>query len=150
MTEPKPRKRAPRPGEGRPSKYEPRFCDELIECAAKGYSLAGFAGKIGVARSTISEWADAYPEFSNAVARARSSAAYSWETRAIRVGDEGGGPGASQMIQFALRSLAGDDWHDKQLVEHSGGIDVRAEAADEARRKLGALTAAGAASKLDR
>lgn len=105
---------------GRPSKYETRYCEEVIVAAREGLSLTGFAGKIEVARSTINEWIEQYPEFSEAVSCAKAVRALAWERRAIKVGDGDGGPGAAPMIQFALRNLADDDWRDRRELEHAG------------------------------
>ena len=41
---------------GRPTKYDPIYCDMVEEEMAKGFSLTAFAGIIGVARSIINEW----------------------------------------------------------------------------------------------
>jgi hypothetical protein len=109
---------------GRPTKYEPRFCEEVIEAARKGHSLTGFAGEICVSRATITEWVANYPEFSAAVSCAKSIAAHSWEKRAINIGDGKGGPGAAGIVQFALKNLGSDDWKDvstKELTGPNGG-----------------------------
>ncbi len=41
---------------GRPTNYEPRYCDQVVEAAQAGYSLTGFAGMISVDRDAITEW----------------------------------------------------------------------------------------------
>jgi hypothetical protein len=51
---------------GRPSKYDPKFCDMLIEHMAKGYSFESFAGDIGVNRDTLYEWTSVHSNFSDA------------------------------------------------------------------------------------
>ena len=52
---------------GRPTKYDPAYCDDVEAEMGNGLSLTAFAGVIGVSRSTINEWIDANPEFSEAV-----------------------------------------------------------------------------------
>jgi hypothetical protein len=105
---------------GRPTLYREEYCEKVIEAANQGYSLTGFAGMIRVARSTINEWIDQFPEFSEAVSVAKGVRAMSWETRALNIGDGNGGPGAAGMVQFALKNLASDDWKDKSEQEVSG------------------------------
>jgi len=109
---------------GRPTKYEPRFCDELEACMAEGYSITAFAGKIGVSRSTINEWMSANPEFSEAVSRAKGKRLLHWETAALKVAKEGGGPGTATVIVFGLKNMGDDEWRDKQEFEHSGGAEL--------------------------
>ena len=58
-----PRKRAPRPGEGRPTDYKPEYCEQLIRHMSKGFPYETFAGEIGVCRKTIYNWEEDHPEF---------------------------------------------------------------------------------------
>lgn len=105
---------------GRPSKYDPMYCDMLVEHMATGLSVASFAAEIDVARSTINEWAGEHPEFSEALSRAKAKAAAAWERRAIKVADEGGAGAQATMILFGLKNMSADDWREKQTVEHTG------------------------------
>jgi hypothetical protein len=57
---------------GRPSKYQPSYCDLVIEHMADGASLTSFAAEIGVSRATINVWMDAEPEFLEAVKKGKS------------------------------------------------------------------------------
>lgn len=95
---------------GRPTKYDPTYCDMVVESSKRGFSLAGFAGSIGVSRATINVWMAAHPDFLEAVSRAKAAAAYCWESRANRVAEVGGGPGTAQVLLFALRNVAPEDW----------------------------------------
>lgn len=105
---------------GRPTKYEPRFCDELIGFMGKGYSLTAFAGSIGVARSTINEWMAANPEFSEAARVGQAKRTMKLE-EGLLSGDSG--PKVTGHI-FALKNADPDGWRDKQEVEHSGALRV--------------------------
>jgi hypothetical protein len=49
---------------GRPSKYEERYCAELIRHCEGGNSFQSFALKIGVSPDTIQEWAKEHKAFS--------------------------------------------------------------------------------------
>ena len=51
---------------GRPSKYDPKYCDEIVEFMSQGYSIEAFAGLIGVTKSTLYLWIKEHPEFSDA------------------------------------------------------------------------------------
>lgn len=64
---------------GRPSDYDPKYCDEIIEFMARGLSKEAFAGQIGVAKQTIYNWMDAHKEFLDAVKEAESKCELFWE-----------------------------------------------------------------------
>ncbi len=103
---------------GRPTKYDPRFCEALIEDAQAGLSLTAFAGGIGVARSTINEWMEHHPEFSEAVKRHGAI-----RTRCLETGllSAEMGPRVTARI-FALKNAAPDEWKDK--IAHVGGDET--------------------------
>lgn len=113
---------------GRPSKYEERFCDELIEFMGKGYSLTAFAGSICVARSTINEWMAAFPEFSEAARVGQARRTMKLEEGLIS-GESG--PKVTGHI-FALKNADPEGWKDKQEVQHSGAVTIQASDLDEA------------------
>ncbi len=48
---------------GRPSKYDPKFCEMLIEHMTQGLSYEAFAGFIGVSKQTLYTWEQNNPEF---------------------------------------------------------------------------------------
>ena len=49
---------------GRPTKYKPEYCDQLIEFMAKGFSFEAFAGEIEVALDSLSKWVNEHDAFS--------------------------------------------------------------------------------------
>lgn len=102
---------------GRPSKYQPSYCDLVIEHMSEGASLTSFAADIGVARSSINEWMAANPEFSEAVKIAKAKCAAWWELQA-RNGAKGGDINPTLVI-FGLKNMAAEDWREKQEIDHS-------------------------------
>lgn len=58
---------------GRPTKYKPEYCTQVVEFMGQGYSLTAFAAEIEVARDTVYEWESAIPDFSDAIKRARDA-----------------------------------------------------------------------------
>lgn len=105
---------------GRPSKYRDEYAEEVVAFCADGYSLTAFAGSIDVARSTINEWIEQHPAFSEAVSRAKNKRALWWEDRARNVAMEGGPGGQATMVIFGLKNHAPEDFSDKQVHEHGG------------------------------
>jgi len=91
--------------EGRPTKYQPRYCQELIDDMAQGYSLGAFAGKIGVARATLANWASEHPEFLAAVGTGKAKRLRQWETALIDNAMTGGA-GNPGSIQFGVKMQA--------------------------------------------
>lgn len=107
---------------GRPSEYDPSYCDKVVEFLREGYSLAAFAGEIGVARSSIYEWIKNHPDFSDAVKRAQAKSALWWEKRNLEFAKTG--EGNATAIIFGLKNRASDDWRDKVETEVSGELAI--------------------------
>jgi hypothetical protein len=101
---------------GRPTKYDPRYCEEVLEAARGGYSLTAFAGMLEVARSTINEWIDNHPEFSEACKKHGAV-----RTQALEEGLLNTDIGARITARiFALKNAAPEEWQDRRQHEHSG------------------------------
>lgn len=103
---------------GRPTKYEERFCDMVIEHMSEGASITSFAAEIGVSRSTITEWVDQYPEFSAAVKAGKAKCAAWWE-KLGRIGASGAAPVNPTLVIFGLKNMGAEDWRDKQEHDHT-------------------------------
>jgi len=103
---------------GRPSKYDPAYCEQVIAHMADGASLTSFAAEIDVARDTLSEWANAHPEFSAAVKRAKAKCAAWWEKRGREGAQDGAPPGANTLIIFGLKNMAPDEWAERTQIDH--------------------------------
>lgn len=135
-------------GRGRPTKYDPAYCEQIVEFCRQGYSITAFAAHIGVCRDTISEWVSTHPDFSVAVSRAKAIRLLFWEGAALKVAMKGGGPGTSTMIIFGLKNMGGDEWTDTTKTELSGpgGGPIKTEetsARELLSGKLARLTGAG-------
>ncbi|OQW44362.1 MAG: hypothetical protein A4S16_03480 [Proteobacteria bacterium SG_bin6] len=116
----------------RPSLYRATYCNEVIEHMAEGFSIASFAGEIGVCRSTITNWQREHPEFAQAVAIGKAKASTWWEKRLREIAQGGGGPGASSAVQFGLKNQAPEDWRDVSTTEHTGRVGHYPMSRDEA------------------
>lgn len=116
---------------GRPTDYNPKYCEEIIEffdkepweetengrVPCKLPTLARFAVDRGVCRETVWNWSQTHPEFFNAIKRAKAIQ----EDLLVQNGltalyDK-------TLSIFCLKNLS--DWKDKKEVEHSGeGISL--------------------------
>jgi hypothetical protein len=103
---------------GRPTLYDPAYCERVIEMGRQGKSLVQISVSLGVVRQTVRNWADEHPEFLAALTRAREESQAWWEN----MGQEG------LVMQGFNASLWGknvscrfpDDWTDKTKQELSG------------------------------
>lgn len=68
---------------GRPSKYDSKYCEVVIEHGMKGHSITAMANAIGVHRDTLYEWATAHAEFSYTLRIAMQLAEEYWEKKGI-------------------------------------------------------------------
>ena len=111
---------------GRPSKYDPAFCDRVIASGAEGKTLAEMADDLDVHRATLNDWCEKHPEFSNAVKRGLDKAQAWWENNG-RIATFGGydGYNATSYI-FQMKNRFRDDWRDKVDTDnkHSGSFEV--------------------------
>lgn len=72
-------------GRGRPSKYRPEFCTQLLLHAKSGLSFATFAAECDVDQDTLYEWLKRHKEFSEAKKKADALCQKWWE----RIGQAG-------------------------------------------------------------
>lgn len=64
---------------GRPSKYKPEYCEQLVEHMNSGLSFESFAAIIDVNQDTLHEWVKVHEEFSEAKKRAYTKNLLFWE-----------------------------------------------------------------------
>lgn len=124
---------------GRPSKYDPKYCDELIQHMSTGLSFESFAAVIKVNRDTLYAWEKEFPAFSDAKKEAFGQNLLFWEKHGIdglyntTEYDEKGKPSSSKSINatvwiFNMKNR--HKWGDKQpgeddkTVKHTGEITV--------------------------
>lgn len=69
---------------GRPSKFKPEYCEQLIQHMGEGFSFESFAGKIGTHRDTLYEWEKVHPEFSDAKKAATEACRLWWEEKGMQ------------------------------------------------------------------
>jgi transposase len=101
---------------GRPSKYEPQYCQALIKHMTEGLSFESFAAVIKVNQDTLHEWVKVHLEFSEAKKEAFSQNLLFWE----KVGIEGlwGSKESSFNATVWIFSMKNrHKWRDKQPDE---------------------------------
>jgi len=103
------------PTRGRPSKYDPVFCETAEQILSEGYSEAVLAGELGVCIDTVTEWKKVHPDFSASIKIGRAKGARVWEDR-LRVLAERNEGNATGII-FGLKNRQPDAWKDKTEVD---------------------------------
>ena len=130
---------------GRPTTYKDAYPNEVIEHLAQGFTLASWAGTVGVHRDTVYEWASKHQAFSDAIKIGRSKGQHVWEKRLTNQAEKGEGNTAA--IIFAMKNLYRDDWADRIVNEHTGadGGPIKTEdmSMKEVARRMAFLFAAG-------
>lgn len=129
---------------GRPSKYDPAYCEAIVEHMSEGASATSFAASIRVARSTINQWAEEFPEFSEALSLGKAACSSWWEKTGRLVAEKGGAPGQSTMITFGLKNMGKDDWSDS--VKHVGGDPASGDKPIQAQVSVNGLSEAALAA----
>jgi len=68
---------------GRPSKYDPKYCNQALKLMAKGFSKEVVAAKLGINRDTLYEWCKSHPEFSDTIKVGEAKSLLFWEQKGI-------------------------------------------------------------------
>lgn len=99
---------------GRPTDYLPEYCERVVELGRAGKSHAQIAADLDVARMTLYRWAEAVPEFSDAITRARDLAQAWFEDKGQTGLDTSGFNASLWAKQVSCRFR--DDYTDKQQI----------------------------------
>jgi hypothetical protein len=92
---------------GRPSKYDPKYCDLVRELGKTGGLTCTFASTIGVDKDTINQWGKIHAEFSEALKDAKSSSESYMMKLAMMKCDGTNEKGSDNMIKFLLSAAHG-------------------------------------------
>ena len=68
---------------GRPSKYDPAYCEQVVALGKEGKSLTQIAVALDVPKSTLISWSNAHLEFSTALTRAKECEQAWWEQKGM-------------------------------------------------------------------
>ena len=108
---------------GRPTLYDPSFCEQVVELGSQGKSKAQIAAALNVDRVTINAWCLEHPEFSHSVTRARELAQAWWED----LGQEGVTMGTkfnANAYSLQVRNRFPEEWRDRTENVVSGEVRI--------------------------
>jgi hypothetical protein len=116
------RKANPQPG-GRPSKYDPAYCQRVVDLGKEGYSQEQISAEIDIDRATMNRWAEAHPEFRTALTRAKELEHAWWE----RVGQTALFADKFQATVWAksMQARFRDKYTEKQQIDVNGSLTVQ-------------------------
>lgn len=66
---------------GRPTKYKPEMCAQVVELMREGASLAEVSAEIGITRETLNQWRHSNEKFSDAVKNGIELSRAWWERK---------------------------------------------------------------------
>jgi len=67
---------------GRPTTYDPAYCDKVVELGRQGMSVIEMCAELSLGRTTLErDWPSAHPEFSQAFTHAMELSQAWWETQ---------------------------------------------------------------------
>lgn len=109
---------------GRPTKYDPKMCERVLECGAEGMGVCEMADELGIHYETFMAYRAKHPQFSEAVKEALRKSQAWWERKG-RQATFGGTEGfnATSYI-FNMKNRFSEDWKDKRETEHSGNVGI--------------------------
>lgn len=101
---------------GAPSKYEPKYCQMLIDHMSQGLSIEAFAGVADISIDTIYKWVKKHPEFAEAKKTGTAKSRLLWEKAGMQGMYMGGKdtPFNSTIWIFNMKNRFG--WKDKHEV----------------------------------
>lgn len=101
---------------GRPTDYQPEYCDLLVEHMSRGLSFESFAPTIKSCRATLYTWAQLHPQFLDAK-KAGHDARLCWlETKQLEM-ITGDCKGNAAVLIHALKCVERELYGDQQTVK---------------------------------
>jgi transposase len=128
LNPPETRKRYPHPGQ--PEKYDPAYCELVLEWGQQGKSKTWMAAELGIAKQTLANWADQHPEFLAALTRAKTLEQKWWEDAGQRNLTTSGF--AQTMWGRSMAARFPDEWRETSRQEIGGkdGGPLQVDVAD--------------------
>jgi hypothetical protein len=103
---------------GAPTKYTEDMPQIIVDYMAQGNSVIQFAALVGIHKDTLYEWANKYPDFSDAFRRARILCESFWEKKYAKALDDK--TVNSTLYKFYMSARFG--WSEKTENKLSGTI----------------------------
>jgi hypothetical protein len=100
---------------GRPSKYDPKYCDKIIELMSEGASIEEVCYEWRITKATLYNWTEKHPEFLNSKKIGEQLSMGWW----MKKGRELENTKLNHVLWYMnMKNRFG--WSDKQEIQHSG------------------------------
>lgn len=115
---------------GRPTKYRPEMCEEVVVYMAQGMSLCEVAAKLGIRRETLWDWTRKNEDFSNSIKVGTDLSQAWWEDIArnniLQNTRNDGSPIVfnTSLWFMNMKNRFKDEWKDKHEVEQVSTIKI--------------------------
>jgi len=124
---------------GRPTKYNPDYCNLLIEHLTNGFSYQSFAAICAVDIDTLYQWEKDHPDFSEAKRRAMPYARLFWEKEGMK-GMQGKTRAFNSTVWvFTMKNRF--KWHDNVVIESPPAEKAKDSEIEKLSRQLADLKA---------
>lgn len=137
---------------GRPSKYRPEMCEELIDIMSEGASLTEASGKLGISFATLCNWknkehSDFKPEFLDAIKEGTEKAKEWWEQKGREATFDSDKYVNHTMYIFQMKNRFRKDYGDISRHEvtgkDGGAIETKDATGNDLARRLAYILSAG-------
>jgi len=108
---------------GRPTKYDPVFCERVIEYGKEGMSKVEMACNLEISRDSFDEYEKVHKEFSEAVKEAISYSQAWWEKKGRNAVFNSANFNATAYT-FNMKNRFKNDWSDRVITEHAGAVTI--------------------------
>ena len=108
---------------GRPTAYDPSYCEIAVKWGGEGKSKVWIATEIGVVVNTLDNWMAEHPDFLQAMMRAKQLEQRWWEDAGQQHLTTTGFSASAWSRSMAARFPK--DWREKTATEHSGNVQHR-------------------------
>jgi hypothetical protein len=109
---------------GRPSKYDPSMCEDVVALMSEGATKTQVACALGISKETLHQWINPdsdyfISEFSDSIKRGHVKAQAWWEAELQKAASGKNKDANATLMIFAMKNMFRDDWSDMQTVENT-------------------------------
>lgn len=112
---------------GRPTDYDPSYCEVVIECGKQGFSRAEMASHLDTSRQTMAAWEAVHPEFLTALQRAKDESLSWWEMKARAGLDQGSAFNAAIWAKSMNGRFPAEPYRDRQEISGPNGGAIQTD-----------------------
>lgn len=109
---------------GRPSDYDPAYCERVIELGREGKSRAEIASDLDCSRQTLANWERQHAEFLDALQRAKDEELAWWEAAARKGLTQGSSFNAAIWSKSVNGRFPNEPYRERSEITGAGGVPL--------------------------